>query len=340
MVPYQSWQQSLHVSRLCPWPLQLEHLISKVFVSFAPISSKCCSTQFCSQQAAAKLAHHKGMKIERNFLLSLCFSSPCCIKEECCHGSILHVASLHERMVLQWVLWFWIHAHSVESKLTRRASILQNSFSGPVKDRVLVPIWNWDDPSKLHAFLHISSIKVNATTPFQAKGLPQSGYHVNSISLKPPCSFRRKTNSFIKSGHLGIQTHTCFWISNFCSGCISSGSNVTPWCTFTQGWAGPISGQDTLSTIKELQQQIRELRQTRYAPTSPWQQRSSPNVNPNHEGQTQSQTDWVTNRLGPQNRLQFTLCRLPRLKPLPKTLQTTVDWKNWKIHRSQHKIIS
>jgi len=55
--------------------------------------------------------------------------------------------------------------------------------------------------------LHISIIKVNATTPFQANRLPQSGYHVNSISLKPPRSFRRKTNSFIKSGHLGIQTH-------------------------------------------------------------------------------------------------------------------------------------
>ena len=63
-----------------------------------------------------------------------------------------------------------------------------------------------------------------------------------------------------------------------------------------QDTESPISGQDTLSTIKELQQQIRELqRQTRYEPPHPDNQQgsSSTNTDPNHEGQTQSQTDWV-----------------------------------------------
>ena len=37
---------------------------------------------FVFQQVAATLAHHEDTKIERNFfvLLSLCFSSPCCVK--------------------------------------------------------------------------------------------------------------------------------------------------------------------------------------------------------------------------------------------------------------------
>ena len=56
-----------------------------------------------------------------------------------------------------------------------------------------------------------------------------------------------------------------------------------------QDTESPISGQDKLSTIKELRQQIRELqRQTRYELPHPDNQQgsSSRNTDPNHEGQT------------------------------------------------------
>ena len=65
---------------IVPWPQQLEHSISKVFCLFAAMLYKCL-IRFCFSISCCKLAHHKGTKIEN--ILSLCFSTPWCVKEYC-----------------------------------------------------------------------------------------------------------------------------------------------------------------------------------------------------------------------------------------------------------------